>query len=171
VPQTNAPLIHAGVVARLLVREYPGRNFPATVTRTAGAIDPASRTLLTELQVPNPDGTLFAGMYGQIEFTLHDSTNAPVMVPTNAFIFRTDGAQVVIVRNGKVHWQTIEVGRDFGTDLQALSGLADGDQVVQNPSDDLEEGMQVKAQQTPASPTSPGTGTQQSQAAASPKGQ
>jgi RND family efflux transporter MFP subunit len=169
VPQTNAPLIHAGVTAKLLVREYPGRNFVATVTRTAGAIDPASRTLLTELQIPNPDGTLFAGMYGELEFTLLDTANAPVMVPANAFMFRTEGAQVAIVRGGKIHWQSIQVGRDFGTELQALSGLADGDQVVENPTDDLEEGMPVKVQQAPAAKTSPGT--QQSQAAASRKGQ
>jgi RND family efflux transporter MFP subunit len=171
VPQTNAPLIHVGVTAKLLVREYPGRNFVATVTRTAGAIDPTSRTLLTELQIPNPDGTLFAGMYGELEFTLQDTANAPVMVPANAFMFRTEGAQVAVVRGGKIHWQSIQVGRDFGTELQALSGLADGDQVVENPTDDLEEGMPVKVEQTPVAKTSPGTGTQQSQPAASPKGQ
>jgi RND family efflux transporter MFP subunit len=170
VPQTNAPTIHTGVTAKLLVREYPGRNFVATVTRTAGAIDPTSRTLLVELQIPNPDGTLFAGMYGEIEFTLQDAANAPVVVPANAFIFRTEGSQVVVVRNGKIHWQTIEVGRDFGTELEALSGLADDDQVVENPSDDLEEGMQVKVQQAAAGSTLPGAGIQQSQAAASPKG-
>jgi len=170
VPQTNAPTIHTGVTAKLLVREYPGRNFVATVTRTAGAIDPTSRTLLVELQIPNPDGTLFAGMYGEIEFMLQDAANAPVVVPANAFIFRTEGSQVVVVRNGKIHWQTIEVGRDFGTELEALSGLADDDQVVENPSDDLEEGMQVKVQQAAAGSTLPGAGIQQSQAAASPKG-
>ena len=150
VPQTDAPFIHTGVTAKLLVREYPGRDFVATVTRTAGAIDPTSRTLLTELQIPNPDGTLFAGMYGEIGFNLQDTGNAPVVVPSNAFIFRTEGAQVVVVRDGKIHWQTIQVGRDFGTELQALSGLADGDEVVANPSDDLEEGMQVKTQQAVA---------------------
>jgi len=150
VPQSNAPMIHAGLRARLLVREYRGRDFEATVTRTAGAIDPVSRTLLTELQIPNKEGTLFAGMYGEIEFTLQDTAmTAPVMVPANAFIFRTEGPQVVVVRDGKIHWQTIEVGRDFGTELQALSGLEDGDQVVANPSDNLEEGMAVKTQPAP----------------------
>ncbi len=130
--------IHPGVTAKLLVREYPGRDFQATVTRTAGAIDPASRTLLTELQIPNKDGTLYAGMYGEIKFSLVDDANAPIIVPANAYIFRTAGPQVVVVgADGKVHWQTIQVGRDYGTEFEALSGLKDGDKVVMNPTDDL----------------------------------
>jgi len=147
VPQTNAPLVHVGVKAKLLVREYPGTNFTATVTRTAGAIDPASRTLLTELQIPNKDGTLFAGMYGEIEFSLKDTSTAPIIVPANAYIFRTAGPQVVVVRpDNTIHWQTIEVGRDYGTDLEAIKGLNDGDKVVANPTDDLVEGMKVTEQ-------------------------
>jgi RND family efflux transporter MFP subunit len=151
VPQTNAPLIHPGVTAKLLVREYPGRNFQATVTRTAGAIDPASRTLLTQLQIPNKDGALYAGMYGEIEFSLVDNGAAPVMVPANAYIFRTAGSQVVVVSgDNKIHWQTIQVGRDYGTELEAISGVNDGDKVVINPTDDLQEGMEVKAREVPA---------------------
>ena len=147
VPQSNAPDIRVGVTAKLLVREYPGRDFIATVTRTAGAIDPASRTLLTELQIPNKEGTLYAGMYGEIQFSLHGGgSTPPIIVPANAFVFGTAGAQVVVVRGNKVHWQTIDVGRDYGTELEALTGLHDGDKVVENPSDDLEEGMQVKTQ-------------------------
>jgi RND family efflux transporter MFP subunit len=150
VPQTNAPLIHEGVTAKLLVRERPGQDFQATVTRTAGAIDPSSRTLLTELQIPNKDGRLYAGMYAEVEFTLHDSATAPIIVPANAFMFRTEGPQVVVVRDDRIHWQTIQVGRDYGTQLEALEGLNDGEQVVVNPSDDLQEGMEVKTQPAPA---------------------
>ena len=117
-----------------------------SIARTAGAIDPISRTLLTELQIPNKDGTLYAGMYGEVQFTLQDTANAPLMVTANAYIFRTAGPQVVLVRNGKIHWQTITVGRDYGTQLEALAGLSNGDQVVVNPSDSLEESMQVKTQ-------------------------
>lgn len=148
VPQTNAPLIHAGLIARLLVREYPGRDFQATVTRTAGAIDPTSRTLLTELQIPNKDGTLYAGMYANIKFSLKDNGNAPIIAPANAYIFRTAGAQVVVVgADNKIHWQTIEVGRDYGTGFEVLRGLKEGDKVVMNPADDLDEGMEVKPQE------------------------
>jgi RND family efflux transporter MFP subunit len=179
VPQSNAPDIRVGATAKLLVREYPGRRFIATVTRTAGAIDPNSRTLLTELQIPNKGGTLYAGMYGEIEFSLHDSgPSAPIVVPANAFIFRPEGPQVVVVRGNKIHWQTLEVGRDYGTYLEALTGLEDGDKVVVNPSDALEEGMQVKTQPAAEEKTTAGTGTQASHTAASspqpgasPKGQ
>ncbi len=156
VPQTNAPSVHAGLEAKVLVREYPGRDFTATVSRTAGAIDPTSRTLLTELLIPNKDGVLYAGMYGEIKFTLMGTENGPIIVPANAYIFRPQGAQVVVVRDGKIHWQTILVGRDFGPTLEALQGLKDGDVVVMNPTDDLQEGMEVKTQDT--------------EAAASPKG-
>jgi RND family efflux transporter MFP subunit len=165
VPQENAPEIRVGATAKLLVREYPGREFIATVTRTAGAIDPASRTLLTELQIPNKEGTLYAGMYGEIEFGLHGGAQGPIIVPANAFMFRPEGPQVVVVRGNKIHWQTLQVGRDYGTDLEALTGLKDGDQVVVNPSDDLAEGMQVKTQPAPVENAAAGTGTQASQTA------
>jgi RND family efflux transporter MFP subunit len=168
VPQTNAPMIHVGSTAKLIVREYPGRDFVAIVTRTAGAIDPSSRTLLTELQIPNKDGTLYAGMYGEIRFSLTDTQNSPIIVPANAYIFRTAGPQVVVIGpDNKVHWQTIEVGRDYGTDLEALSGLKEGDRVVVNPTDDLVEGMQVKAQEQPEAGA---TGMGAAQPAGSPKG-
>jgi RND family efflux transporter MFP subunit len=156
VPQTNAPLIHAGLSAKLLVREYPGRDFQAIVTRTAGAIDPTSRTLLTELQIPNKDGTLYAGMYAEIKFSLVDNGIAPIMVPANAYIFRTAGPQVVVVRDDhRIHWQTLQIGRDYGTQMEVLSGLNEGEQVVTNPTDDLQEGMEVKTQPAPTADASP----------------
>jgi RND family efflux transporter MFP subunit len=135
VPQSDAPMIHVGSTAKLLVRERPGTVFTATVTRTAGAIDPTSRTLLTELQIPNKDGNLYAGMYADVQFGLEDNQNSPVIISANAFMFRVAGPQVVIVRDGKTHWQNIQVGRDFGTEIEAISGVKDGDQVVLNPTD------------------------------------
>jgi RND family efflux transporter MFP subunit len=157
VPQGDAPLLAVGSTARVVTREYPNRFFQATVTRTAGAIDPLSRTLLTELQIPNKDGALYAGMYGEIEFTLHPNDGAPIIVPDNAFMFRAAGAEVVVVKDNKIHWQTIQVGRDYGTVLECLTGLQDGDMVVVNPTDDLQEGMDVKTQQAPPIP-GPGPG-------------
>jgi len=159
VPQTDAPLIHLGGTARLLVREHPDRDFIATVTRTAGAIDPASRTLLTELQIPNKDGALYSGMYAEAEFVLKDTSAAPIIVTANAFQFGTAGPQVVVVRDGKIHWQAIQVGRDFGTDLEVLLGLHEGDLVVVNPTDDLVEGLPVKAQTIPPPSPTPAQGT------------
>lgn len=171
VPQSNAPLIHTGLITKLLVREYPGRDFQAVVMRTAGAIDPTSRTLLTELQIPNKDGALFAGMYGEIKFSLLDNSDSPIIVPANAYIFRTEGPQVVVVRGGRVHWQTIQIGRDYGTEIEAISGLQDGDRVVVNPTDELQEGMQVTPQEQPRTAANGGQQSGASpQPAGSPKG-
>src|SRR3989440_4535964 len=107
VPQTNAPSIHEGLAAKILVQEFPGQNFAGSVTRTAGALDPQSRTMQLEVQVPNHEGRLYAGMYGQVKFLLADE-NAPIVVPANAFLFRTEGPQVAtVVKGNRIHWQTI----------------------------------------------------------------
>jgi RND family efflux transporter MFP subunit len=144
VPQTNAASMREGLKAKILVQERPGQDFEGTVTRTAGALDPQSRSMQVEVQVPNHDGKLYAGMYGQVKFLLPDD-NAPIVVPANAFLFRAAGPQVVTVTNGnRIHIQKISVGRDFGTQLEVLDGLAENTKVVINPSDDLVEGVQVQ---------------------------
>jgi len=148
VPQTNAASMHEGLKAKILVQERPGQDFEGTVTRTAGALDPTSRTMQVEIQVPNHDGTLYAGMYGQVEFLLSDD-NAPIVVPADAFVFRAQGPQVVTVANdNRIHWQKISVGRDFGTQLEVLDGLKENSKVVMNPTDDLREGIQVEVKST-----------------------
>jgi RND family efflux transporter MFP subunit len=144
VPQTNAASMREGLKAKILVQELPGQDFDGTVTRTAGALDPQSRSMQVEVQVPNHDGKLYAGMYGQVKFLLPDD-NAPIVVPADAFVFRAQGPQVVTVTNdNRIHWQKISVGRDFGTRLEVLDGLAENTKVVINPSDDLVEGIQVQ---------------------------
>lgn len=144
VPQTNAASMREGLKAKILVQELPGQDFEGTVTRTAGALDPTSRTMQVEVQVPNHDGTLYAGMYGQVRFLLPDD-NAPIVVPANAFVFRAQGPQVVtLTSENRIHWQKISVGRDFGTQLEVLDGLAENAKVVINPNDDLVEGLQVQ---------------------------
>src|SRR5437870_9110684 len=148
VPQTNAPSIHEGLKAKILVQEFPGQDFDGTVTRTAGALDPQSRTMQVEVQVPNHEGKLYAGMYGQVKFLLVDE-NAPIVVPANAFLFRTEGPQVaILVNENRIHWQNIHVGRDFGTNLEVLDGLTENTKVVINPTDDLHEGIQVQVKPT-----------------------
>jgi len=165
VPQTNAASMREGLKAKILVQERPGQDFEGTVTRTAGALDPTSRTMQVEVQVPNHDGNLYAGMYGQVKFLLPDD-NAPIVVPADAFVFRAQGPQVVTVTNdNRIHWQKISVGRDFGTRLEVLDGLAENAKVVINPSDDLVEGIQVQVKpaekpkaavaETPASSPTP----------------
>src|SRR6266581_820570 len=144
VPQTNAASMREGLKAKILVQERPGQDFEGTVTRTAGALDPTSRTMQVEVQVPNHDGNLYAGMYGQVKFLLPDD-NAPIVVPADAFVFRAQGPQVVTVTNDhRIHWQKISVGRDFGTQLEVLDGLKENTEVVMNPTDDLREGIEVQ---------------------------
>jgi RND family efflux transporter MFP subunit len=143
-PQENAPSIHAGLSAKIILQEFPGQQFDGTVTRTAGALDPQSRTMQVEVQVPNHENKLYAGMYGEVKFRLADE-NAPIVVPANTFLFRTEGPQVATVtKDNRIHWQTIRVGRDFGTQLEVLDGLAENSKVVMNPTDDLREGVQVQ---------------------------
>ena len=143
-PQANAPSIRQDLAAKTLVQEFPGQEFEGTVTRTAGALDPASRTMQVEVQVPNHEGKLYAGMYGEVKFLLADE-NAPIVVPANTFLFRTEGPQVAtVVKGNRIHWQTIHVGRDFGTQLEVLDGLTENAKVVINPTDDLREGVQVQ---------------------------
>src|SRR5437016_12953374 len=138
VPQTNAAQVREGLKAQILLQEFPGREFDGTVTRTAGAIDPTSRTMQVEVQVPNDDGTLYAGMYGQVKFLLPDD-NAPIVVPANAFVFRAQGPQVVTVTgdNG-IPWQKISVVRSFGTQIEVLDAVSDITTVVMNPTDALD---------------------------------
>ena len=143
-PQENAPSIHEGLAAKIVLQEYPGQEFDGKVTRTAGALDPQSRTMQVEVQVPNQQGKLYAGMYGQVKFLLPDD-NAPIVVPADAFVFRAQGPQVVTVTNdNRIHWQKISVGRDFGTQLEVLDGLKENTEVVMNPTDDLREGIEVQ---------------------------
>ena len=143
-PQENAPSMHEGLAAKIVLQEYPGQEFDGKVTRTAGALDPQSRTMQVEVQVPNQQGKLYAGMYGQVKFLLPDD-NAPIVVPADAFVFRAQGPQVVTVTNdNRIHWQKISVGRDFGTQLEVLNGLKENTEVVMNPTDDLREGIEVQ---------------------------
>jgi RND family efflux transporter MFP subunit len=143
-PQENAPSIHEGLAAKVVLQEYPGQEFDGKVTRTAGALDPQTRTMQVEVQVPNQQGKLYAGMYGQVKFLLTDD-NAPIVVPADAFDFRAQGPQVVTVTNdNRIHWQKISVGRDFGTQLEVLNGLKENTEVVMNPTDDLREGIEVQ---------------------------
>jgi RND family efflux transporter MFP subunit len=148
VPQENAPSMHEGLPAKILLDEFPGQEFDGKVTRTAGALDSQSRTMQVEVQVPNPDGKLYAGMYGQVKFLLVDE-NAPLVVPANAFVFRTQGSQVATIgSDDRIHWQDIRVGRDFGDRIEVLDGLKENTKVVINPTDDLHEGLQVEVKST-----------------------
>jgi RND family efflux transporter MFP subunit len=143
VPQAYAPNIRAGMKANVTLQEFPGQKFVGTVARTAEAIDPATRTLNTEVDVPNKEGQLLPGSFGQVHFAT--GTSVPrITIPVNAMLFRAEGPRVAVVdKDGKVHLRPITIGRDFGATLEILGGLEVSDQIIINPSDSLEEGQQV----------------------------
>jgi RND family efflux transporter MFP subunit len=143
VPQSYAPSIKTGMEAVVTLQEYPGQKFKGTVARTAEAIDPATRTLLTEVDVPNRQGQLLPGSFGEVHFRVGMNAQK-VTLPVNTMLFRQEGAQVAIVGiDGKVHLRPITIGRDYGTTLEILGGVEVGDRVVINPADSLEEGQPV----------------------------
>jgi len=145
VPQVNAPDVHAGQSAALSTSDFPDRKFPGKVARTASALDPASRTLLVEIQVPNPDGKLLPGMYVQVDLNL-PRKEPPVLIPSDTLVVRPEGTMVASVdANGVVHYKRITAGRDFGEQLEVLSGLAEGQRVIVNPNDSVQEGVKVHA--------------------------
>jgi RND family efflux transporter MFP subunit len=145
VPQAQASSIRTGQVARITVSNLPGREFTGTVARTANALDPASRTLLVEVHVPNREGILLPGMYARVELS-SPRTDAPLLIPSDALIARGDGTQVAVVsQDHRVHLQKIDVGRDYGDRLEVSGGLKDGDMVIANPGDSVHEGLEVQA--------------------------
>ena len=155
VPQTFSRFVKPGTQADLTLNELPGRKFSAHVTSTAGAIDPASRTLLTQLEVPNETGELLPGSYAQINLKLEGDSGL-VTVPSNVLLFRSEGTAVGIVRpDGKVEVRKVVINRDLGDKLQISQGLVESDQVIVNPSDSLADGITVniappKPAETPA---------------------
>ncbi len=144
VPQTHANSVRVGQAARLRVTNVPGREFTGKVVRTANSLDPANRTLLTEVQVPNGEGLLFPGQYAMVNL-ISPRVNAPLLIPSDALIVRGDGTNVAVVRDDQtVHLQRVLVGRDYGDRLEVLSGLKVGDRIVPNPGDILHEGAKVE---------------------------
>ena len=156
VPQAYAPLMHPNLTTDILLREFPGRPFQGTVHHVAGAIDAVSRTLLTEVHIPNPSGTLLPGMYVQVHFNL-PKTRGSLRIPSNALIFDAQGTRVAIVTpENKLHYVPIKVGRDFGTEVEVTDGLTGKEAIVSNPSDAFVEGEKVDPKQAPPPPPAPG---------------
>jgi RND family efflux transporter MFP subunit len=142
VPQDDALDVAAGTQAVVRVPEMPGRDFPGQVTRIADALQPGTRTLLTEIDVPNPDHALSPGMYCRVELKIRRKASS-LIVPSEAVIFNRDGLSVAIVDDGVVHLRKITSVRDFGTTVEVSAGVAEGDKVVLNPPVDLTDGRKV----------------------------
>lgn len=143
VPQSDADSVHVGQTARLAITDLAGHQFTGTVTRTANALDPATRTLLVEVQVPNSGGLLLPGMYALVDLTT-PRKNPPLLIRGDTLVVRSNGPQVAVVgADHVVHFQRLQLGRDYGDKIEVLSGLQDGQQVVVNPGDTVQEGAKV----------------------------
>jgi RND family efflux transporter MFP subunit len=147
VPQDAAFGVAPGVDAIVRVPEMPDRTFPGKVTRIAKALAPGTRTLLTEIDVPNPDGALSPGVYCAVE--LHIPRKTPsVLVPADAVVFNGDGLQVAVAENGSAHFHKVTVVRDFGTEVEVRDGLKPGDEVILRPMVNLADGGKVQVSPT-----------------------
>src|SRR5437868_1577980 len=137
VPEIYAPSVRSGLGATIELPSFPGQRFSGTVARTADAIDPGTRTLRTEIDVPNRDGRLFPGSYAQVHFGVNVST-VRLSVPVNALLFRAEGPRAAVVgEDGKIHLKPVIIGRDYGTDVEILGGISPTESIVLNPSDSL----------------------------------
>jgi RND family efflux transporter MFP subunit len=143
VPQDEAFGLAPGVAAVVRVPELPGRDFPGTVARIADALQPGTRTLLTEIDVPNPDHALSPGIYCTVELKIPRKTPS-LIVPSEAIIFNREGLSVAVVEGGMARIRPITVVRDFGTSVEVSAGVKEGDQVVLNPPVDLTDGRTLK---------------------------
>ena len=145
-PEAYSVGVKSGMSAWLDVPQYPGRKFTGTVTRTAEVIDPGTRTLLTQIDVPNADAALMPGGYASVHLKMTISTQR-LQVPVNTMLFRAEGVQVVVVDAENVaHLRSITIGRDFGATVEVLQGLTPTDWLVMNPSDSIADKQSVHPQ-------------------------
>jgi RND family efflux transporter MFP subunit len=161
VPEVYAPAIRQGLGAYLELQQFPGQKFYGKVARTADSIDLNTRTLLTEVDVPNKAGQLLPGGYAHVHVEVKVN-GSRLEVPVNALLFRSEGLRAVIIDdNHKTHLQPLMIGRDYGTTLEVLQGLKPTDWIVINPADSLDEGVQVNVKQIaqPPAPVPASTGT------------
>lgn len=144
VPQVYSRSARPGIQAEVTLAELPGRRFTGSLVRTAEAIDPASRTLLAEIEVDNRDGTLLPGAFAQVRLKL-DRPVSSLVVPVNTLMFRGDGVKVAAVRDGRtVALVPVTIGRDFGTEAELLTGLTADDTIVVSPPDSIADGQEVR---------------------------
>jgi RND family efflux transporter MFP subunit len=156
VPEAYSQAAKPGLTADLVLSEFPGQQFTGKLVRTAEAIDPATRTLLVEIDVNNPTGKLLSGSYAEIHLKLPGAHNVYI-VPAEALLFRKTGLHVATVNNGEVTIKTVTPGRDFGSTIEILGGLAGSESVIVNPPDSIATGDKVQvASSEPKAPSASG---------------
>ena len=148
VPQDQAIGVRPGVEAIIHIPELPGRGFPGKVTRIADALQPDTRTLLTEIDVPNPDGALPPGSYCTVELHIPREEKS-LLVPADALVFDSQGLHVAVLDDGVARLRKVTVAHDLGIEVEVSDGLKTGDMVIRNPSVDLVDGSRVEAQANP----------------------
>ena len=145
VPQSYVDLVRNGTDVEILLKERQGKVYTGKVVRTAGALDAATRTMLAEIHVPNSSHELMPGMYGQARFKLKNAL-PPIVVPGNTLAIGAEGARVVVVdATNALHVRKVKLGRDYGKEVEIIEGIGEGERIVMNPRDTLEEGVKVKA--------------------------
>jgi RND family efflux transporter MFP subunit len=149
VPEVYSPAVRSGGSATLTLDEFPGEMFRGTIVRNTNAIDLASRTLLVEVDIDNPAGRLLPGAYVFVHLKLPDATHS-VTIPSNALIFRKEGLQVALVRDGKAQLVSVKISHDYGNSVEIVSGLQPKDSVIVDPSDSLVAGMPIRLSNKPA---------------------
>jgi RND family efflux transporter MFP subunit len=148
VPEVYSRAARPGATAALTLDEFPGQTFHGTLVRNANSIDIASRTLLVEVDVDNPTGQLLPGAYVFVHLKLPDATRS-VTVPSNTLIFRKEGLQIGLVRDGKAELVPVKIGHDYGSSVEIVSGLQATDAVIVDPSDSLVAGLPVRVSSKP----------------------
>src|SRR6266436_5847726 len=143
VPEEYSQGVKIGMTADLSLAEFPGRKFQGKLVRTAEAINVTTRTLLIEIDVDNPAGTLLTGSYAEVHLKVPTQAST-FLLPVNALLFRSEGLRVGIVRNGKVTLSAVTPGHDFGSQIEIVSGLKADDQVIVNPPDSIVSGQGVQ---------------------------
>jgi RND family efflux transporter MFP subunit len=143
VPEVYSRAARPGATAALTLDEYPGRIFQGTLVRTTNSIDPASHTLLTEVDVRNTSGELLPGAYVSVHLKLPRTVRS-VTVPSNTLLFRSEGLQVALVRDGHISLFPVKIGRDYGSAVEVVSELLPSDSLVLDPGDALASGMRVR---------------------------
>jgi len=147
VPEEYSRSIRAGkTIANIVLAEFPGQKFPGKVVRTSEAINGTTRTLLTEIDLANPDNTLLTGSYAEVHLGV-PSENSTFLIPVNTLIFRSEHLQVGVLKNGKVVLTEMTAGHDFGAEIEVVAGLKSDDLVVVNPPDSLVSGQEVNVVQ------------------------
>lgn len=144
VPEQYDRAARAGMKAALTLNEFPGRTFKGTIARNSNAIDTASRTLLVEVDVDNPSGELLPGAYVSVHLKLPQTGARAMTIPVNTMLFRSEGLRVAAIRNGRAELLPVQIGRDFGDNVEIVHGLSPSDQLIVNPPDSIVSGQQVR---------------------------